>query len=344
MRTVPPTAASARLRVRRPVLTALAASLAGAVLPALPARAQAFRPSKPITYLISVAPGGSVDQYARGIKQMLEQHGLVNGQSVIAENRPGAAGLLTVQAMRRAAGDAHYLSAFHTGGIAGSVSGALKADVRELTPVAMLVEESTFVVANADSALRSAQDLLAALRRDPGSVRIAVAPAPGQNTHLAIAKPLKAAGIDVRRLTIVPFRSSGESMTALVGGHIDVVSATGPAILPHRARSRVLATVAPQRAGAPFDDVPTWRELGVAADYVSYNGVNLPPGVDALQIRYWEEALRQVSAMPQWRELVQRSGNRPIFLGYVDSHRYLMREYEQTRVLLEELGLAGAFR
>jgi putative tricarboxylic transport membrane protein len=78
------------------------------------------------------------------------------------------------------------------------VTGILKADMREFVPVAMMVEETTLVAVRADSPLKTAQDLVAALKRDPGSAAsIAVAPLLGLNTHLAIAKPLKVAGIDI---------------------------------------------------------------------------------------------------------------------------------------------------
>ena len=88
--------------------------------------------------------------------------------------------------------------------------------------------------------------------------------------------------------------------------------------------------------------IPTWREQGVAADYVSYNGVLLPAGVDAAQIRYWETALRKVAEAPEWRALVEKSGNQPIFKGYVDSYRYLESELNETRALVSALGLGAA--
>jgi putative tricarboxylic transport membrane protein len=143
----------------------------------------------------------------------------------------------------------------------------------------MLVEETTLVAVRTDSPFKTAKDLLAALKRDPGSVKIAVAPLKGLNTHLAIAKPLKVAGIDITKLTVVPFRSSADSMSALLGGHVDVVSATGPTVVPmaQAGKVRILVSAAPVRGTGPLAAVPTWREQGVAADYVSYNGVLLPP-------------------------------------------------------------------
>lgn len=304
------------------------------------AQAAGWQPSANITYNIGVAAGGSVDLYARGIGQALETLKLVQGQSVVPMNKPGAAGLLVLQAMQKARGDAHQLATFHTGSIAGQATGVLKADLREFVPVSMMVEETTLVAVRTDSPLRSGTEVVEKLRKEPESLKIAVAPLRGLNLHLAIAKPLKLAGVDVSRLTVVPFRSSGDSVTALLGGHIDVVIATSPTVVPQVAagKLRMLASCAAARGTGPLAEVPTWRELGIAADYVSYNGVLLPPAVDADQIRFWENAMRQVSESADWKQLVEKSGNKPIFKGYVDSHRYLQSELEETQSLVAALG------
>ncbi len=330
---------------RRNLLGLIATGAAGTLLPAWPgmaaAQAAGWLPTQTINYGIGVAAGGSVDLYARGVKNALETLKLVNGQTVLNENRPGAAGLLALQQLQRNRGNAHHLGTFHTGSLAGQVTGILKADMREFVPVAMLVEETTLVAVRADSPLQTAKDLIDALKRDPTSVKIAVAPLKGLNTHLAIAKPLKVAGVDISRLTVVPFRSSADSMGALLGGHVDVVSATGPTVVPmaQSGKVRMIASAAPVRGTGPLAPVPTWREQGVAADYVSYNGVLLPPGVDAEQIRFWEQALRQVAASKDWIALVEKSGNKPMFKGYVDSHRYLQEELKATQALVADLGL-----
>jgi putative tricarboxylic transport membrane protein len=328
-----------------------AALLAGAGLlapiaqaqPAAPAPDAGWVPTERITYVIGVAPGGTVDLYARGIKDTLDLQKLVHGQTVLAENKVGAGGALAMQQLKSHAGNAHHLGTFHTGAIAGAVTGLIKADPRDFTPVAMMVEETSLVAVRADSPLKGAGDLVAALKADPAKLRIAVAPALGQNTHMAIAKPLKVAGVAIDKLTIAPFRSSGESVTALIGGHVDVVSATAPVILPHVAsgKLRIVASAAPEPGTGPLAGVRTWREQGVPADYVSYNGVMLPPGVNAEQIRWWQDALRKVSQDRQWIAMVEKSGNKPIFRGYVDSHRYLMSEWQATTELAATLNLGA---
>ena len=324
------------VRLRRAAAGLLAAGALGAV------HAQ-WQPSERITYLIGVAPGGTVDLYARGVKDQLEALGLANGQTVLPENKVGAGGAIALQALGANAGNGHWLATFHTGSIAGAVTGLIKADVRQFPPVAMLVEETAVVAVRSDSPLKDARDLVAALKADPAAQKIAVAPALGQNTHLAIAKPLKVAGVAIDRLTMAPFRSSGESVNALLGGHVDVVSATAPVVVPHvlAGRLRILASAAPERGSGPLAEVKTWREQGVAADYVSYNGVMLAPRASAEQQAFWEAALRRVAQSPQWISLVQKSGNKPIFRGREESLRYFEAEWKATAELAAHLGLAA---
>ncbi len=156
-----------------------------------------WAPTERITYIVGVAPGGTVDLYARGIKNTLEQLKLTHNQVIVVENKVGAGGALALQQLKSNAGNAHDLGTFHTGAIAGAVTGLIKADPRDFTPVAMMVEETSLVAVRADSAIKSGADLVAALKADPTQIRIAVAPALGQNTHMAVAKPLKVAGVAV---------------------------------------------------------------------------------------------------------------------------------------------------
>ena len=322
---------------------AAASLLAAAALAPAHAQTGTWQPTERVTYLIGVAPGGTVDLYARGIRDQLEALKLVNGQTVLPENKVGAGGAIALQALGQNAGNGHWLATFHTGSIAGAVTGLIKADVRQFPPVAMMVEETSVVAVRADSPLRTAGDLIAALKADAASQKIAVAPALGQNTHLAIAKPLKVAGVAIDKLTIAPFRSSGESVNALLGGHVDVVSATAPVVIPHvlAGKLRIIASAAPERGVGPLAEVKTWREQGVAADYVSYNGVMLAPKATPEQLKFWEAALQRVAQSPEWIALVQKSGNKPIFRGREDSQRYFEAEWKATTELATALGLVA---
>jgi len=320
----------------------LAAGVAATLAPSLMAQ-PAWRPTDRVSYILGVTPGGSVDIYARGVQDALTQMNLLNGQSMVIEYKPGGAGIISLQALAKTAGTGLGLGTFHTSTLVAIGAGMLKADLREYPPVAIMVEETQMAAVRADSPIRNAQDLVAALRKDPTSLKIGVAPSLGSGTHLSIAKPLKEAGVNIRDLTVAPFKASSESMVALIGGHIDVISATAPVIMPQVAAGKVraLASASPTRGTGALAQVPTWREQGVAADFVTYNGLLTGPNSAPAQIAYWEDALRKVSQNPGWIALVEKNGGRPVFRGATESMQYMVSEQQAINALVQELGLVA---
>ena len=305
------------------------------------AQSSGWKPTDKITYVLGVTPGGSVDIYARGIQDALNQLNLIQGQTMLIEYKPGGAGIISLQQLQRNAGNAHWLGTFHTSTLVAIAAGMLKADLKQFPPVAMMVEETQMVAVRADSNIKAVTDLVSTLRKDASSLKIGVAPALGSGTHLSIVKPLKVAGIDIKNLTVAPFKASSETMNALLGGHIDVISATAPVIMPQVAagKVRVLASASPTRGVGALAQVPTWREQGVPADFVTYNGLLLPPNMSPAQVAFWEDALRKVSQHAAWQALVEKNGGRPIFRDHAESMKYLFSEQKAINELVQELGL-----
>jgi putative tricarboxylic transport membrane protein len=325
---------------RREISIALALSSIGF---GASAQANAWKPTDRITYVLGVTPGGSVDIYARGIQDAMVQLNLIQGQTMLIDYKPGGAGIISLQQLQRNAGNAHWLGTFHTSTLVAIAAGMLKADLKEYPPVAMMVEETQLVAVRADSNVKSVADLVSTLRKDVTALKIGVAPALGSGTHLSIAKPLKVAGVDIKNLTIAPFKASSETMGALLGGHIDVISATAPVIMPQVAagKVRVLASASPTRGTGPLAQVPTWREQGVAADFVTYNGILLAPNMSNAQIAFWEDALRKVSQHPAWIALVEKNGGRPVFRDHAESLKYMVSEQKSINELVQEMGLGA---
>jgi putative tricarboxylic transport membrane protein len=325
---------------RREISIALALSSIGF---GASAQTNAWKPTDRITYVLGVTPGGSVDIYARGIQDAMVQLNLIQGQTMLIDYKPGGAGIISLQQLQRNAGNAHWLGTFHTSTLVAIAAGMLKADLKDYPPVAMMVEETQLVAVLADSNVKSVADLVSTLRKDVTALKIGVAPALGSGTHLSIAKPLKVAGVDIKNLTIAPFKASSETMGALLGGHIDVISATAPVIMPQVAagKVRVLASASPTRGTGPLAQVPTWREQGVAADFVTYNGILLAPNMSNAQIAFWEDALRKVSQHPAWIALVEKNGGRPVFRDHTESLKYMVSEQKSINELVQEMGLGA---
>ncbi|MEY3408724.1 MAG: tripartite tricarboxylate transporter substrate binding protein [Limnohabitans sp.] len=321
---------------------ALAMTLGSMGLP-VSAQNSTWKPTDRITYVLGVTPGGSVDIYARGIQDALTQLNLIQGQTMLIDYKPGGAGIISLQQLQRNAGNAHWLGTFHTSTMVAIAAGMLKADLKDYPPIAMMVEETQMVAVRADSNIKTGIELVAALRKDATALKIGVAPALGSGTHLSIAKPLKVAGVDIKNLTIAPFKASSETMGSLLGGHIDVISATAPVIMPQVAagKVRVLASASPTRGIGSLSQVPTWREQGIAADFVTYNGLLLPPNMSAAQIAFWEDALRKVSQHPAWLALVEKNGGRPVYRDHAESMKYMLSEQKSINDLVLDLGLAS---
>lgn len=331
-----------KLTHRRQILGLMAGASLAPLSAQTWAQASGWKPAERVTYILGVSPGGSVDIYARGVQETLTQMNLLNGQTMIIDYKPGGAGIISLQALAKTAGTGLGLGTFHTSTLVAIGAGILKADLREYPPVAMMVEETQMVAVRADSPIHHAQDLVAALRKDPSVLKIGVAPSLGSGTHLSIAKPLKEAGVNIRQLTVAPFKASSESMVALLGGHIDVISATAPVIMPQVAAGKVraIAAASPSRGSGPLAQVPTWREQGVAADFVTYNGLLLGPKSTPAQIAFWEDALRKASQNTTWQALVEKNGGRPVFRSAADSLQYMVSEQQSITALVQEMGLA----
>ena len=103
---------------------------------------------------------------------------------------------------------------------------------------------------------------------------------------------------------------------------------------------RAIASASPSRGNGALAQVPTWREQGVPADFISYNGLLLGPHSTPAQIAFWEDALRKVSQNPAWIALVEKNGGRPVFRTAAESMQYMTSEPHSITALVQEMGLA----
>lgn len=301
-----------------------------------------WKPGKAPEFIVPSGAGAALDVAARKLTELLGREGLAPG--FVVSNKSGAHSIVALETLHRHAGDANTLMTLSSSYGNSLAQNALPAHLQKGTPLVSLFREFTTVVVRADSPLRNAQDLIAQLRQDPEKYSIGIATTLGNHIHLGVAQPLQQGGVNIKQLRIVPYKSSAESMTALVGGHLDVVSATTPNLLPYlqSGRVRVLAIAANQRLEGAFAQSPTWKEQGI--DYVSdsFQGVMAPPNISAAQMTFWVNALRRVSESREWQEFVTLNQWEPLFLGPQETSRELSLQVQRNHALLAELGLLPA--
>lgn len=322
-------------------LSGTAAALVAGLCSPVDAGAQTWKPSRTIEYVVPSGPGAALDTAARHLAGLLDRMDLVD-QSIVVANRSGGAGTIALQTLMQHKGDAHWIATFTTGMINARAIGEVTATYLEATPIAVILEESIVVAVRSDSPIMTPKDLVDSLRKEPDGLSIGIATAVGNHIHVGIAKPLQMAGVDVGKLRMVPFRSSADSMTALLGGHLDVVAASTPNVITQMqaGKIRVLAVASAERLPGPLASVPTWSESGIPAVYSSVQGVLGPKDLSPAQIRFWEDAIRRATATEEWQDFVSRQNWRPMFLGSEEMKQYVEKEYVATRKLMDDLKLS----
>ena len=108
----------------------------------------------------------------------------------------------------------------------GHLTGTSTFSYRDFTPVSLLYDEYVVFVVRKESPIKSGQDLLERLKKDPASLSVAFSSVAGGANHIAAGLVFKAAGIDIKKVRAVVFDSAGKAITAALGGHVDFVSAS----------------------------------------------------------------------------------------------------------------------
>lgn len=315
---------------------------AGAAALTLQARAEGWKPTSQVEYVVPAAAGGAVDLYGRVMKKYLDGRNALHGQTFIISNKPGGNGMIAAAPVVARPGDAAIFTMLSTGFILGQLLGDFKHDVqKDFTIGPIFFEEALVVAVRTDSPVRDARDLVARLRADPASLRIAVAPGLNNHIHIGLLKPLKKAGVDTSRLTVAPFRSSAESVTALRGGHVDLVSSSSTNVITgvQSGALRVLAVSSSERLGGALDKVPTWKEQGVDSVFTSVQGVVFPRDITPAQLQFWDEQFRELSQAPEWLAAMAQAEVTPRFMDHAQAQAYVSRELKASSQLLRELGM-----
>lgn len=316
------------------VVAAVALSLATA------ASAQAWRPDKTVEFVIPTGAGGNNDKLTRLAQKILQDNKLLPSPSVVL-NRPGGNQTIAVQYTLQHPADAHYVLFLNPTIFANELNGITKVRYTDLTPLALLVIENTVLAVRAESPIRNMKDLVARLKADPESVSFGM-PARGGQPHLTAAAAVRAAGVDPRKMKVVVFKGSGETTTAVLGGHVDVMVSSSGSVrgIMEGGQARVIGVAAAQRMGGSFAGVPTFRESGVdTVGIPAWRGFLGAQKLTPAQVAFWDEALAKMTEAPEWKKNLEEGNLTQQYLKSAEFGRYLDAEYASIRGIMTELGI-----
>ena len=244
------------------------------------AHAQEKYPSRPIRVIVPSVAGGGTDISARMIAPKMSEY---LGQSVVVENRAGAASIIGSDLVAHAAPDGYtLLMGISTLTINPSIHTKLPYDtVRDFAPVSLVVTLPNVLVVHPSLPVKSVKELIAFARVRPGQLNYASAGV-GSSLHLSMALFMSMAKL---RMTHVPYKGSAPALVDMLAGQIEVMTGTMITVIPYvrDGRLRALGVTSLKRA-AVAPELPTIAEAGLPGyEAVQWYGL-LAPGATPREI------------------------------------------------------------
>lgn len=287
--------------------------------------AQTF-PAKPIRVIVAYPPGGSTDIIARILGQKLTDR---FGQTMLVDNRAGAAGMIGAAIAAQATADGYTLILSDTPFVVNpSVFAKVPYDpVKDFTPIVMVAQSPLMLVVNAAVPAQTVQELIRLAKAQPGKFTIASA-GTGASSHVVAELFKMRAGVN---LTHVPYKGLGPALVEVAGGQVNALFSSIPAAMPHvkTGKLRVLGVCSPRRV-AVAPEVPTMEESGVrdfeAAIWYGYQG---PAGMPKAVVNTLSTEIARAADLPDVRERFASMGLEPLTLMPREFYAYIAAELKK---------------
>lgn len=316
-----------------------AVGFAAALGVAAGACAQSWRPEKNVEVIVGSSPGGSFDITARGMQQILQATKLVD-QSITVVNKPGGNNSVSWVYMNGHPGDGHYLALVFPTLVTNKLMGRNPISTGDVTPIAHLYSDYIAFGVRPDSPLKTAKDVVEALRKNPQSVAMGLT-AVGTAHQITAARLAKAAGVDPKALKFVVFKGAGDAKTAVLGGHIDVVISAPASFAAdlQGGRLHVPFVSSPKRMSGALARVPTLKEQGLDMVVTNWRGFSGPRGLDAAKVAYWENVFEKLSQNADWKKIIEKYGWDNEYMNSRDFMKFLESQREELSAEFSALGL-----
>ena len=303
---------------------------ASAILAVTGVHAQDF-PTKPLRLIVAFGPGGVADVTARIVAEGLSEK---LGKPIVVENMPSAGGITAAVALTRSAPDGHTLFIVsNQNAVSPSLFKSLPYDpVKQLAMVSMVGSFDIVMAVDQNSPLHTVADAIAAAKKDPQHFNLGTIGV-GSTQHLSSEMFRSMAKLDV---PTIPFKSSGEVLSAVKGKSVQVMFETVPAVIGNvKGGSLRLLGVASTKRSPLFPDVPTIAETVPGYTSVSWNGFAAPAGTPPAIVDKLNTAIREVVKDPAINKKLVDVGMIPQTNTPKEFHDFLGTEIDKWRKVIE---------
>lgn len=320
--------------MRTLLLTASCLMLAGQALADEPRRPECIAPA---------APGGGFDLTCK-----LAQSALVESKLLKSPMRvtymPGGVGAVAYNAVvAQRPSEEGTITAFSSGSLLNLAQGKFgRFDENAVKWLAGVGTSYGALAVRKDSPLKNLDDLVKALKENPGKVVIGSGGTVGSQDWMQTALVARAAGINPREMRYVAMEGGGELATALLGGHIQVASTDISDSVPHveSGDMRILAVFAEERLpGAKVADIPTAKEQGYDVVWPVIRGFYVGPKVSDEAYTWWKNSFDQLLASEDFAKLRESRELYPFAMTGDELDAYVKKQVAQYKELAQEFGL-----
>lgn len=311
----------------------LGIGLLGVLLGALVAfSAQAPYPEKTINYVIAFGPGGESDISARLQEPFFQKY---TGQTVAIQYRPGAGGAAAWSQLNRMPADGYTIVGTNLPHILlQPMQMRVGYETADIANVYWFHYTPDAIVVRSDSPFQSVADLVAAAKKTPGAITFSGSGTNSAN-HLAQGRFDSLAGITT---TYVPFRGTGASNTAILGGQVAAGWTYTTAAMQLGEKARLLAVAMDERH-PKFPDAPTFRELGYELVGGAYRGIAVPQSTPRDVQQALSDLIGKINEDPEFIEKMEDNGFAMTDVDLAGMPAFMERMSQRYEALAKEMGI-----
>jgi len=288
-------------------------------------------PVKPLECIVGVEAGADGDVITRPVMQRVSQ---ILGQPIMIVNKPGAGSSIGYRELHRAKPDGYTIGWGSATIITNKLQGVSPIDYHDFTMLGAFTTFFPIIVGSIKTQrpFKTIQEVISYAKQHPGELSMSVAGV-GQSWWVAAMSFLKGTGLEVNT---IPQPGAGAMVVAQVaGGHTDLgVTALGAAkSMIEGGQVRFLATLGDQRAPAPYDQIPTVKELGYPVSWESTNFMMGPPKMPKRVVDPLVKAIEKAAHEPDYIKFCTERNTR---WGYIPPDK-VVAEFDKRRIAVREI-------
>ena len=301
----------------------------------LPLSAYAAAPN--IKMMLPANPGGGWDTTGRALGKALTDSGAAS--TVTFDNKGGAAGAIGLaQFVNGSKGDPNAMMVMGAVMLGGIITGKPPVNLSQATPLARLTSEYNVFVLPANSPFNSMADVVAQLKKDPGSVKWGGG-SRGSTEHVAAAMLAREAGVDPSKINYVAFRGGGEATAAILGGNVTVGGSGMSEFSEYIKTGKMKGIAVTSETRLKGNDIPTMKEQGYNVVIGNWRGVYGAPGITPAQRKDLIDMIVKATKSATWQEALKKNDWTPALLTGAEFEKFVDDEFASLRATMVKSGM-----